>query len=578
MNSEKRDHARKKMRLGEHLLEKGLITEEKLMELLEEQKNTGEPLGQMLIKKKMVEEVKVYQILAEQFEVEFLDLGEIEIPPELIALVPETIAKEHTVVPVKKEKDVLTVAMINPRDTFAIDALRKSTQLIIKPAMSSLSQIKELISRYYGGGGVIGEALDLVAEKEAEGLLEVDKDAEALQKIKESAEQAPIIKLVDAIIKDSVKNRSSDIHIEPAQKDCRVRFRIDGILREITNISKQLYPAVISRIKIMSNLDIAERRMPQDGSFRSIIDEKQIDLRVSTYPTKYGEKVVMRLLVRDSFLVPLEQLGFEPDDLKVFRSLIESPYGIFLVVGPTGSGKTTTLYASLGKIRSSEINIITIEDPIEYEIDGITQSQINTKAGFTFASSLRAMMRQDPDVILVGEIRDFETAELAIRAALTGHMVFSTLHTNDAPGAVTRLIDMGVEPFLISSCLVGVLAQRLVRVICPYCKEEVRPPDAVLKRFSNELKRIDGAENKFYHGRGCDRCNKSGYRGRQGVYEILPISSEEMKTQIVARASSAVLRKFATDMGLRSFKENCFRKALRGITTLEETLELISSI
>lgn len=576
MNPEKKDNKRKKLRLGEHLLIKGLITEEKLTELLEEQKESGEPLGQMLIKKQLIDELELYRILAEQLEVEFVDLMDAEIPQEVITLVPESVVKEYCLFPIKREADTLMVTMANPRDTFAIDQLRASTKLVIKPVMSPRSHIKELINRYYGGG-VIDEALGLVKEEE-KGTHDVkaEKDEEMLKKIKESAEQAPIIKLVDAIINDSVRNRASDIHIEPTQKDCRVRFRIDGILHVVTTISKQLYPPVISRIKIMANMDIAERRLPQDGSFRFEFDNQQVDVRVSSYPTKYGEKIVMRLLVRQNYLVPLERLGFEPDDLKVFESLIESPYGIFLVVGPTGSGKTTTLYTALSRINTVERNTITIEDPIEYELEGIAQSQINPKAGFTFANSLRAMMRQDPDTILVGEIRDLETAELAVRAALTGHMVFSTLHTNDAPGAVTRLIDMGIEPFLISSSLVGVLAQRLVRVICPRCKEEFQPPDTVLKRFSSELKQVEGAENKFYQGKGCDHCSHTGYRGREGVYELLPITGDEMKAQITAKAQAPVLRKFAEQQGLRSFKQNCFRKVLRGTTTLEEALQLIA--
>ena len=572
-----KDKPEKRMLLGELLLEKKLITQEQLDALLQEQKQTGEQLGQMLIRKRLVDEMKIYQVLAQQFGEEFVNLSELEIEKEVIALVTVDLVKEYCLIPVKKENDTLFVAMANPRDMFAIDALRRLTGLTIKPVMSARSQIKDAISKQYGGsgGGIIDEALGLVVESESDELSS-EASIEALEKIKESAEQAPIIKLVDAFIQDSVRNRASDIHIEPAQKECRVRFRVDGILREVTTINRQLFAPVISRIKIISSMDIAERRLPQDGSFRKIVDDKQVDVRVSSYPTKYGEKIVMRLLVRDNFLVSLEDLGFEPDDLEIFKSLIKSPYGIFLVVGPTGSGKTTTLYASLSRINSVESNIITVEDPIEYELEGINQSQVNPKAGFTFANSLRAMMRQDPDTILVGEIRDLETAELAIRAALTGHTVFSTLHTNDAPGAVTRLVDMGIEPFLISSCLIGVLAQRLVRAICPHCKEEFNPPAALLERYKEFLQPIEGAENKFYHGKGCDHCNHSGYRGRKGVYEIFPIAGDEMKAKITAGAQSAELRKFSQQAGIRSFKQNCFRKVLQGVTTLEEALQLVS--
>ncbi|MFC1755597.1 GspE/PulE family protein, partial [Thermoproteota archaeon] len=542
----------------------------------EEQKATGEPLGQILIRKHIVDEMQIYRILAEQLDVEFLDLFEVKIPYEVTYLVPDHTAKRYCIMPVAKENDVLIVAMINPRDTFAIDELRSATGLTIKPVMSTRSQIVAAIEKYYGGG-VIGDALDLVRDKESLNA-ESSKVIDEVERLKQSAEEAPIIKLVNAIITDSVKGRASDIHIEPSKNECRVRFRVDGTLHEITTISKQFFNPVISRIKIMANMDIAERRLPQDGSFRTEVEGQAIDIRVSTYPTKHGEKAVMRLLIKENYLVNLDELGFEGSELDSFKSVIQSPHGIFLVVGPTGSGKTTTLYASLSRLNSKEKNIITIEDPIEYELEGISQSQINNKAGFTFANSLRSMMRQDPDVILVGEIRDLETAELAVRAALTGHLVFSTLHTNDAPGAVTRLVDMGIEPFLISSSLIGVLAQRLIRVICPRCKHEITPPDSVLLRFKDEMARYQDKEKKFYTGGGCEYCNDSGYRGRTGVFELFPIIGEEMKSQITSGASAATLRKFAQDRGIRTFKENCFRKALEGVTSLEEVLQLVEMV
>jgi type IV pilus assembly protein PilB len=562
---------RKKLRLGEYLLNKGLISKQELQEALEEQKISGQALGQILINKNFVEERQIYQALSEQFGIEFLDLFGINISSDLISLLPEHTVKAYCIMPVKKENNILTIAMCNPTDTFAIDKLRSLTGLIIKPVMSSKTQIMAAIEKYYGGG-IIEEALNIVKGREIR-KAEIDKETiDDIAKIKQSAEEAPIVKLVNAIILDSVNSRASDIHIEPLEKDCRVRFRIDGVLHEITTISKRYYGPVISRIKIMANMDIAERRIPQDGSFRTEIDEKHIDIRVSTYPTLYGEKLVMRLLIVENVFFSLSELGFELEELSAFESLIRRPCGIFLVVGPTGSGKTTTLYSVLTHINSREKNIITIEDPIEYEIKGISQSQINPKAGFTFANSLRSMMRQDPDIILVGEIRDLETAELAVRAALTGHLVFSTLHTNDACGAVTRLIDMGIEPYLISSSLIGVLAQRLVRVICPHCREQITPPPSVLRDYRKELELFKDREKKFYHGKGCEYCKNTGFLGREGVFELLQISGEEMKESISSGFRTSTLRKIAREQKFRSIKENGFLKVLRGITTLEEVL------
>lgn len=565
-------HRRKKMRLGEYLLKQGLISKHDLQKALEEQKTSGEPLGQILIKKHLVEEKQIYQILADQLEVEFLDLFGIKVSPELISLVPEHIAKTYCVTPVKKEKDILTIAMMDPTDTFAIDKLRALTELTIKPVMSSKTQIEAVIGKYYGGS-VIEEAIKLVkGEKVKEVEAEIYKETEDVKELRQSAEEAPIIKLVNAFIHDSVKSRASDIHIEPSKRGCLVRFRIDGVLHDVTSISKQYYRPVISRVKIMANIDIAERRLPQDGSFRLELENKHIDVRVATYPTMYGEKVTMRLLIKEYAFFHLDELGFEPEELSAFEILIRRACGIVLVVGPTGCGKTTTLYSALGLITSREKNIITIEDPIEYEMEGITQSQINIKAGFTFADSLRSMTRQDPDIILVGEIRDLETASLAVRAALTGHLVFSTLHTNDAPGAVTRLIDMGIEPFLISSSLIGVLAQRLLRKICPRCQEEI-PPPSILDQFKKEMELAKGMDTKFYRGKGCEYCMNTGYRGREGVFELLEISGEKMRDAITSGFQSSALKELAREQGYRSLKESGFRKVLRGATTLEEVLQ-----
>jgi len=567
-----KDYQQKKLRLGEYLVEKGLLSQQELIKALEEQKITGEPLGQILIKKRLIEEMQMYQILAEQLGVEFLDLFGIEIPVGLFSLVPEHIAKIYCIIPVKRDQNILTIAMIDPNDPFAIDELRTLTGLAIKTVMSSKTQIMAAIEKYYGGGA-IGEVLSLV---ESEGTVEVvtDTETEDIEEIKKSAEEAPITKLVNVIIHDSINSRASDIHIEPSKKGCWVRFRIDGVLHDITTISEQFFRPVISRIKIMANMDIAERRIPQDGSFRLKVEDKSIDVRVSTFPTMHGEKLVMRLLVRELIFLTLDKLGFEPEELSAFESLIKRSCGIFLVVGPTGSGKTTTLYSALSHINSREKNIVTVEDPIEYEIEGVAQSQVSTKAGFTFANSLRSIMRQDPNIILIGEIRDLETAELAVRASLTGHLVFSTLHTNDAPGAVTRLIDLGIAPYLVSSSLIGVLAQRLVRIICPRCREQINPSTAIISNFREEMASISGVEHKFYRGKGCEYCKNTGYRGREGAFELLQISGDKMKDSITTGFNSSALRKIAKEQRFRTLKESGFRKALRGITSLEEILEV----
>jgi len=567
---------RRKFRLGEHLIKEGLLTKEKLAGALQEQKNSGEPLGQILIKSYAVEERRLYQVLARQLDVEFLDLFNIQIPQNVIVLVPEHIAKTYNVVPVKVEKDVLTLAMLNPEDALAIDEVRAATGLTVKPVMSSKTQISVAIENYYGGG-VISKTLKLVKDEDKiEEKPQLSKEECEIEILKQSAEEAPIIKLVSAFINDAVNSRASDIHIEPTRTDCRVRFRIDGVLHEITHISQQAYRPVISRIKIMGNIDIAERRLPQDGSCTVVVKEKNVDIRISTYPTLHGEKIVMRLLIREDVVFSLETLGFEEEDLSAFTSLIKRSSGIILVVGPTGCGKTTTLYSALTQLNSQEKNIVTIEDPVEYEIPGISQSQINIKAGFNFVNSLKCLMRQDPDIILVGEIRDLETAELAIRAALTGHLVFSTLHTRDSLEAITRLIDMGIEPFLIASSLIGVLAERLVRKICPRCREIITPLPAILDKFRDVMQRLNMKESDctFYRGKGCDFCKNTGFRGREGIFELLVISGEEMEESITLRERTSKLRNLALQQGFRPMVERGFKKAVKGITALEEVLQM----
>jgi len=560
-------------RLGEYLIEQGIVSPEDLEEALEEQKRTGELLGQILVRKQFVRETQICEILSKLLGIEFLDLSGITIPQEVISLVPENIVRNYYVIPVKKQNNVLTLAMSNPKDTFAIDEVKSACGLIIKPVISPHSQILTLIEKYYKVSDKVGDVLKII-KGEIENL-DITVDEESITSLKQIAEEAPIVKLVNTLITDSVKNRASDIHIEPMVKNCRVRCRIDGILHEVTNLSQQLYRPVVSRIKIMSNIDIAEKRIPQDGSFKMEYEGQIIDVRVSTFPTIYGEKVVMRLLVRQSRLKSLEELGFEPDQLAAFESMINKSCGIILVVGPTGSGKTTTLYSALEKINCKEKNIITIEDPVEYTLDGISQSQVNVKAGFNFPNSLRSMMRQDPDVILVGEIRDIETAQLAVRAALTGHLVFSTLHTNDSFGAVTRLVDMGIEPFLISSSLVCVLAQRLIRILCPKCKEPVpRPADSIFERFRyNPKEKVN-----FFKANGCSFCLDTGYIGREGVFEILQITGDKMRNSISLGLDTDQLKKIAMESNFRTLKENGFRKAAKGITSLEEVLRVTELI
>lgn len=544
------------------LVEKGSLNEKQIAAAREEGKEKGISLRDAVIRKGLMKEEDIVNLEAESYGVPFVDLSDYIISDDVIKLVPERLARNLTAIPIFKIGKSLTVATTNPNDIVAIDELSRHTGLAIEPVISTASAIKGAIDRSYGVTGGLREVVKQV-EKIKLGDTE-GATTEALQKI---ADEAPVVKLVNTIIVQAVKDRASDIHVEPEEDLLRVRLRIDGVLNELDTIPKDLESAITSRIKVLSKMDIAEKRKPQDGRFKLKVEGKDIDLRVSVFPMSYGENVVMRILDRESALRSLTEIGMDEETLKKYEKLIQIPFGIVLVTGPTGCGKTTTLYASIQKINDKKKNIVTIEDPIEYHMKVIRQTQVNPKAGLTFANGLRAMLRQDPDVIMVGEIRDRETAEIAIQSAMTGHLVLSSLHTNDAPGALSRLIDMEMEPFLISSSVAGVLAQRLVRVICDKCKEKYSPPDELVE----ELSLVGQKEHDFYHGKGCNLCKNTGYVGRTAIFELLPVN-EEMRRLILAKASLDEFRKAALNSGMQTLRKDGINKVLKGITTVEEVL------
>jgi len=486
------------------------------------------------------------------------------IDPEVTRTVPETLARKYNIIPIEKNDTILTVAMSDPMNIFAIDEIKLYSGMQVRPAVASEGDIRAAIEYYYGKQTAEKAIEDFKKEYKVEDGITLDG------KLMEQINNAPIVRLVNSIIEQAVASRASDIHIEPGETRLRIRFRIDGELREIMSPSMQTHEAVVARIKIMSNLNIAERRLPQDGRVEMEIAGENLDLRISILPTVYGEKVVIRLLDRKSFLMSKNQLGFTEDNIKKYEQLLKRPYGIILVTGPTGSGKTTTLYAALREINSPSVNIITLEDPVEYRLEGINQLQVNPKIGLTFAGGLRAILRQDPNIIMVGEIRDEETASLAVRAAITGHLVLSTLHTNDAASSVIRLLDMGVEPYLAASAMVGVIAQRLVRKICPDCKIRYRASEQELKMLGFDSE--SGLE--LYRGRGCSSCNKTGYRGRTAVNEIMVITRKHREL-ITQRVSTDKLAEISKQQGMKTLKENCIELVTGGITTPEEMLKAV---
>lgn len=554
--------------LGESLVEQKLITEDQLKSALKEGEKSGEPLRKTLVKLRLVSEEDISSFFEEQLGIPRIDLRNYLIDPKILALIPESLAKKHNLIPLFKTGDTLTIATADPLNVVALDEIRIKTKSNIEPAVATETEVKNAINQYYGVGGSIEDVIKGIDMK----ALAIDEGKEEIEpeKLKNIAEEAPIIKLVNLIILQAIRDKASDIHVEPEEDSLQIRFRVDGVLHEQATIPKQMQAAVLSRMKIMSDMNIATKRIPQDGRFRLNIEGGQIDMRVSSLPTIFGENIVMRLLDTNSILIGLERLGFDEQNLDKFKSLIVKPHGIILVTGPTGSGKTTTLYSALNSINTPDKNIITVEDPVEYQLKMIRQSQINTKAGLTFATGLRSILRQDPDVIMVGEIRDLETAEISVQAALTGHLVFSTLHTNDAPSSLTRLTDMGVEPFLISSSVIGIIAQRLVRMICPSCKQPYTPSKEVVDDIGVDLPK---GELKFYRGTGCKACKNTGYKGRIGIFEMLMLN-DKMRDLILAKTSASQIKKVAQEAGMKTLREDGIEKVLAGATTIDEVIRV----
>lgn len=554
------------LKLGEMLIEESVITQEQLEEALREQLKTKELLGASIIRLGFAKEEEVLQALSDKLGVSYIKIRELEINPEIIEKVPAKFACYYKIIPIRLDSNRLNLAMTNPLDLGLIDDIKLVLGLEIEPCLAGERDILEAIKKYYGVGAETIEKIMDQVDTSPSG----PTQREAATDTEEMADDASIIKFVNQVLQQAVVERATDIHVEPFEGELRIRYRVDGVLfnASIPPTIKYLHLAIVSRIKIMAALNIAERRLPQDGRIKLKVADSDLDLRVSVIPTSYGESVHIRILSAN-VLMGMEKLGLLEDDLKIIEELIQKPHGILFVTGPTGSGKTTTLYACLSRINDASKNIITIEDPIEYQLHGITQIQVNPKIGFTFANGLRSMLRHDPDIMMVGEVRDLETSQIAIRVALTGHLVFSTLHTNDAVGAITRLIDMGIEPYLVSSSIEAAMAQRLVRVICDKCKREVIPDASLLEEL-----RIDPQEKKvFYEGKGCAACKFTGFKGRTAIYEIL-VMNDEVRDMVLRRASISEIKDAALKSGMRTLFDDGMVKIERGITTISEVLRV----
>ena len=561
---------REDQRLGQLLIRAGLINDIQLQKALDEQKIAGGLLGSNLVKLGFIGENALLGFLSKQYRVPTLDISKVKIVPEILDLIPFDVIQKHQVLPVSRTGRILVLAMTDPSNVFAIDDVKFLTGYKIDVVIATEESIKAAIAQYFDPVGSLAEVISDFNDDEFE--IIDDKDEVDVQELQKATSEAPVVKLVNMILMEAIKRRASDVHLECYEKMFRVRFRIDGVLHEIMRPPVKLRNAITSRVKIMSELDIAERRLPQDGRVKlKMSGGREMDFRVSVLPTLYGEKIVLRLLDKSSLQLDMTKLGFEVEQLQAFQNAIHQPYGMVLVTGPTGSGKTTTLYSALSELNTITENISTAEDPVEFDLTGINQVQMREEIGLTFAAALRSFLRQDPDIIMVGEVRDFETAEIAIKAALTGHLVLSTLHTNDAPGTINRLLNMGVEPFLVTSAVNLILAQRLGRKICSDCKEPLPVKRSVLIEVgvpSEEIK-----DFKVYNGLGCDTCHGTGYHGRVALYEVMPVS-DEMREMILDGASSTELKRRAREEGMLTLRESGLHKARDGVISLDEVLRV----
>ncbi len=560
------------------LLAERMLTEGQLQRAQDQSRRSGAALQKIIVDLGFVTERELVEALGRRLGVGFVDLDQLTLDVELTRLVPENLAKRYQVFPVGQQGNRLTLAMADPMNVIAVDDIRLITGFEIETVIATEGAVERVLNKVFGSTDLAPTIEDEIKGLQGTdiggqyGIVD-DEEEINLEDLQKRMEEAPIVRMVNLIISQAITDKASDIHIEPEAKTVRVRYRVDGVLHEIMTTPKHIQAPMVSRLKIMASMDIAERRIPLDGKIHLTHDGREFDLRVSTIPTVHGEKTVMRILDKNSVQLGLNKLGFLHDNLQLWESLVEKPYGMLLVTGPTGSGKSTTLYSCLNKLNQGERNLTTVEDPVEYQIAGINQVQTNNKAGLNFATALRSFLRQDPDILMVGEIRDGETAKIAVEAALTGHLVLSTLHTNDACGAISRLTEMGVEPFLVSSALVGVLAQRLARQICPNCKESYRPQQDAIRKLGLNLDRE--SEINFYKGRGCEHCKTTGYRGRSGIHEVLTIT-DRVRALILANASSSEIRQAAVEDGMQTMQHDAIQKVLQGHTSLEECLRVIA--
>ncbi|NOZ13745.1 MAG: type IV-A pilus assembly ATPase PilB [Acidobacteria bacterium] len=564
------------MKLGDMLLDAGLIQKKQLEEALSVQKTEGGRLGFILTKLGFVSDEEITSFLSRQYGIPAVNLDHFEISEDVIKRIPVDVAQRYSIIPLSRTGSTLTVAIADPTNIYALDDLKFITNLNIEPVVASEYSIRKAIEKYYETESAmelrkVMEDLAEIDEEELE-VIEDDDDLD-IESLEASSVEAPVVRLVNSILTDAVRRGVSDIHVEPYEKELRIRFRIDGILHEIMKPPLKMRDAICSRIKIMSKLDIAEKRLPQDGRIKLKMKlegkRKELDFRVSVLPTLFGEKIVMRILDSDMLMLDMTKLGFEPESLETFQTEVTKPYGMVLVTGPTGSGKTNTLYSSISLLNKPETNIMTAEDPVEFNLKGINQVNVREEIGLTFAAALRSFLRQDPNIVLVGEIRDFETAEIAIKAALTGHLVLSTLHTNDAPSTISRLMNMGIEPFLVATSVNLICAQRLVRRVCTQCKEEIKIPKKTLLGIGYTEEEVD--KIKVFKGTGCDRCSGTGYKGRVGLYEVMQIT-DEMRELVLSGATAMDLRHQAVKDGMITLRRSGLIKIMNGLTTIDEVL------